>query len=119
MDTSQDSRQAYATPSFHELNKVQRQVFQPSTSVPHESSTSIATSHSQSNQGLVPTEDEGNTYQLRNALSAGTQARVTDKSQVFLPGNIFGLRRMIEVPFFFLLPLGWSGALGPGQVIVI
>ncbi|XP_031566917.1 leucine-rich repeat-containing protein 49-like [Actinia tenebrosa] len=87
MDTSQDSRQNFATPSFRELNKIQRQVFQPSVSVANESSTSLAASHSQANQGLVPTDDEGNSYQLRNALSAGSQARVTDKSQVFLPGD--------------------------------
>jgi hypothetical protein len=87
IEASQDSRQNHATPSFRELNKVQRQVFQPSVSVAHESSTSIAASQSQANQSLVPTEDEGEGYQLRQALSAGTQARVTDKNQVFLPGR--------------------------------
>ena len=83
-DASQDPRQNYATPSFRELHKVQRQILHASNPVANDNSTTVSVTQTSAN--VQSPEDDGDGYQLRQALSAGAQARVTDKNQVFLPG---------------------------------
>ncbi|XP_048583494.1 leucine-rich repeat-containing protein 49 isoform X2 [Nematostella vectensis] len=82
-DTSMGSRQQnYATPSFHELHKVQKQVLQPSSVY---NSDNQPTANQNSREG-TDTEDDRAGQQMRPSLSAGSQARPT-KNQVFLPGD--------------------------------
>jgi len=86
MDATQDSKQHYATPSFRELHKVQRQVLQPAAAyVADQSTTSIGATTSQAKVTQEGAYDDG--LQGRHSFSAGSQAQSRNKMQVFLPGE--------------------------------
>ena len=86
MDATQDSKQHYATPSFRELHKVQRQVLQPASAyVADQSSTSIGATTSQAKGIQEGAYDDG--LQGRHSFSAGSQVQSRNKTQVFLPGE--------------------------------
>ena len=86
IDATQDSKQHYATPSFRELHKVQRQVLQPAAAyVADQSTTSLGATTSQ-----AKVTQEGayeNSLQGRHSFSAGSQVQSRNKTQVFLPGE--------------------------------
>lgn len=82
-DAVQDAKQHFATPSFRELHKVQRQVLQPAPAYVSDQSTSA-----NMNQGKVTQEslyEDG--LQGRHSFSAGSQSQSRTKTQVFLPGK--------------------------------
>lgn len=86
MDATHDSKQHYATPSFRELHKVQRQVLQPAAAyVADQSTTSIGATTSQAKLTQEGACDDS--LQGRHSFSAGSQAQSRNKTQVFLPGE--------------------------------
>lgn len=85
VDAVQDSKQNYATPSFRELHKVQRQVLQPAPAyVTDQASTSGA---SASFMKVMPENTYEDSLPSRHSFSAGSQAQSRSKTQVFLPGE--------------------------------
>lgn len=85
VDAVQDSKQNYATPSFRELHKVQRQVLQPAPAyVTDQTSTSGA---SASFMKVMPENTYEDSLPSRHSFSAGSQAQSRSKTQVFLPGD--------------------------------
>lgn len=85
VDVVQDSKQNYATPSFRELHKVQRQVLQPAPAyVTDQTSTSGA---SASFMKVMPENTYEDSLPSRHSFSAGSQAQSRSKTQVFLPGE--------------------------------
>ena len=86
MDATQDSKQHYATPSFRELHKVQRQVLQPAAAyMADQSTTSIGATTSQAKVTQEGAYDDS--LQGRHSFSAGSQVQSRNKTQVFLPGE--------------------------------
>lgn len=83
----QDTKQHYATTSFRELHKVQRQVLQPAPAyvADHSTATTGAMAISQSKVTQEGTYDDS--LQGRQTLSAGSQSQSRNKTQVFLPGG--------------------------------
>lgn len=85
IDPVPDTKQHYATTSFRELHKVQRQVLQPAPAFVADHSTAIT--------GAVPMSQitqEGShddSLQGRQTLSAGSHSQSRNKTQVFLPGD--------------------------------
>jgi len=87
MDAAQDHKQHFATPSFRELHKVQRQVLHPASAYVADQSTS-AVAATTSQEAKVTQEgayDDG--LQGRHSFSAGSQDQSRNKTQVFLPGD--------------------------------
>ena len=87
MDAAQDYKQHFATPSFRELHKVQRQVLQPASAYVADQSTSVigATTSQETKVTQEGEYDDG--LQARHSFSAGSQAQSRNKTQVFLPGE--------------------------------
>lgn len=87
VDPVQDTKQHYATTSFRELHKVQRQVLQPAPAyvADHSTATTGAMAISQSKVTQEGTYDDS--LQGRQTLSAGSQSQSRNKTQVFLPGD--------------------------------
>ena len=87
MDAAQDYKQHFATPSFRELHKVQRQVLQPASAYVADQSTSVigATTSQETKVTQEGAYDDG--LQARHSFSAGSQAQSRNKTQVFLPGE--------------------------------
>ena len=87
MDAAQDYKQHFATPSFRELHKVQRQVLQPVSAYVADQSTSVigATTSQETKVTQEGAYDDG--LQARHSFSAGSQAQSRNKTQVFLPGE--------------------------------
>ena len=85
-DATQDSKQYYATPSFRELHKVQRQVLQPAAAyVADQSTASTGATTSQAKVTQQGANDDS--LQGQHSFSAGSQAQSRNKTQVFLPGE--------------------------------
>lgn len=85
VDAVQDSKQNFATPSFRELHKVQRQVLKPAPAyVTDQTSTSGA---SASFIKVMPENSYEDSLPSRHSFSAGSQAQSRSKTQVFLPGE--------------------------------
>jgi len=85
VDAGQDSKQSYATPSFRELHKVQRQVLQPAPAYVTDQSSVTGATASFSKMTQDGAYDD--TLQTRHSLSAGSQSQPRSKTQVFLPGD--------------------------------
>ena len=82
-DAVQDSKQHFATPSFRDLHKVQRQVLQPAAAYVSDQSTTA-----NMNQGKMTQESlYEDSLQGRHSFSAGSQSQSRTKTQVFLPGK--------------------------------
>lgn len=105
-DATQDSKQYYATPSFRELHKVQRQVLQPAAAyVADQSTASTGATTSQAKVTQQGAYDDS--LQGRHSFSAGSQAQSRNKTQVFLPGDrvIFAESPTVPgVPIVYRLP---------------
>ncbi|XP_068694422.1 leucine-rich repeat-containing protein 49-like [Montipora foliosa] len=84
MDGSQESKQNYATLSFRELHKIQRQVLQPA---PAYVTDQTATGASGSLTKMTHESGYDDSLQSRHSFSAGSQSQSRNKSQVFLPGD--------------------------------
>lgn len=85
VDAVQDSKQNFATPSFRELHKVQRQVLKPAPAyVTDQTPTSGA---SASFIKVMPENSYEDSLPSRHSFSAGSQAQSRSKTQVFLPGE--------------------------------
>ena len=92
-EANQDSKQNYATPSFRELHKVQRQVLQPAPA--YVTDQSSATGASTANLSKMTQENAyEDSLHARHSFSAGSQSQSRSKTQVFLPGE--------NVSYYFL-----------------
>ncbi|KAJ7365780.1 Leucine-rich repeat-containing protein 49 [Desmophyllum pertusum] len=86
IDAAQDSKQNYATPSFRELHKVQRQVLQPAPAYVADQSTT-ATGATGSHSKVTQESAYDDSLQGRQSFSAGSHSTSRTKAQVFLPGD--------------------------------
>ncbi|KAL9986928.1 hypothetical protein ACROYT_G001144 [Oculina patagonica] len=88
LDAAQDSKQHYATPSFRDLHKVQRQVLQPAPAYVTDQSAPATGVPITMSQGKVTQEGSyEDSLQGRHSFSAGSQSQSRNKTQVFLPGD--------------------------------
>lgn len=83
-EPGQDPKSNYATSSFRELHKVQRQVLQPAPAyVTDQSATGASTSLSK----MTHESAYEDSLHGRQSFSAGSQSQSRSKTQVFLPGD--------------------------------
>lgn len=85
IDPVPDTKQHYATTSFRELHKVQRQVLQPAPAFVADHSTAITGAVAMSQITQEGSHDDS--LQGRQTLSAGSHSQSRNKTQVFLPGD--------------------------------
>ena len=86
-----ESHSQRATPSFRELNKVQRQVLQPSQSYFSDQNAGYTASFNIFGKEPAGAEEDGQAGITRQSVSAGAQTKNNMTAKVFLPGNVLNL----------------------------